>query len=127
VRRAAFVAFAFALAVVAAGCARERPSALAIRNCLRDHGAEQVRLTRLGEAPPGVHDDWSGVQIVTALHEVTAPAPAGPAYAGETVVVAPSDAEARRIAATFRNFGAPVDPRGSLLVLGEPRLLDRCL
>ena len=115
------------LAFVAAGCARERPSALSIRNCLRDHGVADVELTSVHGAPPGVHDDWTGTQLVTGAYRVRVPDTSRTAFAGEAVLVAPSDAEARRIATAYARLGAPVAPRGSVLVFGNLRRVLPCL
>ena len=52
------------LAFVLAGCAKERPSALSIAACLRDHGAT-VRTVTFRHSPAGLRDDWTGVAFVS--------------------------------------------------------------
>jgi len=129
VRSAAALAL---IAVVLAGCAKERPSALSIAACLRDHGAE-VKTVTLRHSPTGPHDDWTGVVFVNYS---TFESPRGPEelrralMGGESglLIVARSDADARRLQAEFRAMtggSLTIPTRGSVVYTATP-LARRC-
>jgi len=126
VRSAAALAL---LAFVLAGCAQERPSALSIAACLRDHGASVGTATFQHYSPPGVRDDWSGVVFVSySTLDPDHLSPLGGHEAGY-LIVARSDPDARRLARELRSprlGGSPVPVSGSVLYTSTP-LARRCL
>jgi hypothetical protein len=125
VRSAAALAL---LALVLAGCAQERPSALSIAACLRDHGAT-VRAVTFRHSPAGLRDDLTGVVFVN--YSTFEPFDVGDLSShrsellralagGESglLIVARSDADARRVKAelgetTEGHLSIPI--RGSVL------------
>jgi hypothetical protein len=131
VRSAAALAL---LAFVIVGCARERPSALSIAACLRDHGAE-VKTVTLRHSPTGPHDDWTGVVFVN--YSTFEQSPRDPEelqralMGGESglLIVARSDADARRLQAEFRAMtggSLTIPTRGSVVYTATP-LARRCI
>ena len=121
---------AAALALVAfvlVGCAKERPSALSIAACLRDHGAT-VRTVTFRHSPAGLRDDWTGVAFVSYS---TFDPDLNPLRGHEAgfLIVARSDPDARRLAQELRSprqAGTAVPVAGSVLYTSTP-LARNCL
>jgi hypothetical protein len=131
VRSGSAVGLALVLAVVAAGCAQERPSALSIRNCLRDRGAEDVRFGTFAEAPPGIADDWHGVHYVSwavSPQRVLDGLLRGTPVDVGLAVVARSDADAVRLRRELAHLQVPFERSGSVLFRAAPgsRLARAC-
>jgi hypothetical protein len=127
VRSAAALAL---LAFVLAGCAKERPSALSIAACLRDHGAT-VRAVTFHYSPAGLHDDWTGVVFIN--YSKSRPATSGLPLLDELqrslfgeqglLIVARGDADARRLEGGLRRISRgelSIGSRGSVLYTRTP-------
>jgi hypothetical protein len=130
VRSAAALAL---VAFVLAGCAQERPSALSIAACLRDHGA-RVKTVTFRYSPPSLHDDWTGVVFVN--YSASEPARGSTELeralgSGESglLIVARSDPDARRLERGLRKMSQgelSIGSRGSVLYTPTP-LSRHCL
>ena len=115
------------LAFVLVGCAKERPSALSIAACLRDHGAT-VRTVTFRHSPAGLRGDWTGVAFVSYSAFDPDLNPLRGHEAG-FLVVARSDPDARRLARELRSpreAGTAVPLAGSVLYTATP-LARNCL
>ena len=119
------------LAFVLAGCAKERPSALSIAACLRDHGAT-VRTVTFRHSPAGLRDDWTGVVFVnysTVKDDDPIALLRERPREGGLLVVARSDRDAQRLARELKEQtpgGLTVPIHGSVLYTSTP-LSRRCL
>jgi hypothetical protein len=130
VRSAAALAL---LAFLFAGCAKERPSALSIAACLRDHGAG-VQSVTFRHSPTELHDDWTGVVFVN----YSKPEPARgrtalerefPRSESGLLIVARSDADARRLQREVEGMTGgrlAIPTRGSVIYTATP-LARLCL
>jgi hypothetical protein len=122
VRSAAALAL---LAFLFVGCTRERPSALSIAACLRDHGAS-VRTVTFRHSPAGFRDDWTGVVFVNYTTADTADPITllqSRVAEGGLLIVARSDPDARRVAQELRNESRgelTIPIRGSVLYTPTP-------
>ena len=128
-RAAALALLAFALA----GCAKERPSALSLAACLRDHGAG-VQSVTFRHSPTGLHDDWTGVVFVN----YSRPEPGRgrtrlerefPRSESGLLIVARSDADARRLQGEVKAMSGgdlAIPRQGSVIYTATP-LARRCL
>jgi hypothetical protein len=141
VRSAAALAL---LAFAVAGCARERPSALSIAECLRDQGAS-TRSTTFRHSPAGLADDWTGVTFIYYAKAGPEDATLSDLFAGSRepeawtrallgergfMIVARSDPDAQRIKHEMGNSSSgqalAIPSSGSVLYTSTP-LSRRCL